>query len=139
MTQEPVQKKIERLREELRRHDRLYYELGRPEISDAKYDTLFQELRELEKNHPELITDDSPTQRVAGTPLDYLPKFTHRVPLLSLESLFTAEEATAFATRVAKDLGEEEPAMVAELKFDGLSVEVVYRDGLNGLLRAATE
>lgn len=136
MTKKSIQKKIEELRAEIRRHDRLYYVEGKPKISDEKYDRLFVELRELEVGHPEFRTGDSPTERIGGAPVDFLPKFTHRIPLLSLESLFTPEEAKAFATRVAKDLGEVEPALVAELKFDGLSVEVVYRNG--HLERAAT-
>lgn len=124
------QKKIEALRDEITHHDTLYYVLGKPTISDAEYDKLFSELKKLEEAHPELITSNSPTQRVGGAPLDFLPKFTHRVPLLSLESLFTTEEAAAFDKRIRKDSGKEDFQYVVEPKFDGLSIEVVYRDGV---------
>ncbi|MDO8519996.1 MAG: NAD-dependent DNA ligase LigA [Deltaproteobacteria bacterium] len=125
-----VQKKIEALRDEIIRHDTLYYVLGKPTISDAQYDKLFRELKELEESHPELVTPDSPTQRVGGAPLDFLPQFTHRVPLLSLESLFTSEDIETFDKRVRKDTGKSEIAWIVEPKFDGLSIEVVYQDGL---------
>ena len=92
---EVLEKKIEVLKEKIREHDRLYYVLDKPKISDATYDKLFLELKNLEENHPELITNDSPTQRVGGAPLLHLPKYRHEVPLLSLDSLFLKEDIQA--------------------------------------------
>lgn len=140
-----IQNKIKYLREEIRHHDHLYYVLGKPEISDAQYDKLFRELVTLEKENPDLVTPDSPTQRVGGAPLDFLPKFKHKVPLLSLESIFLPKEVETFHKRIISSLpsplggegshagggtGEGGVTYVVEPKFDGLSVEVIYRDGV---------
>jgi len=132
-----VSRRIEELRKEIRRHDDLYYVKDRPEISDEAYDRLFRELSELEAAHPDLVTADSPTQRVGAAPLDELAKVRHERPMLSLDSVLDREEVLAFDKRMhrelSKELGHELQAgaiqYVAEPKFDGLSVELVYEDG----------
>jgi DNA ligase (NAD+) len=125
----PPRERIEHLRDEIRRHDYLYYVLDRPEISDAEYDALFEELVRLEAAHPELVTDDSPTQRVGGAPVAAFPTVRHRAPMLSLESVGTAEEVVRFDERVRRALGGSRIDYVVEPKFDGISIEVIYEDG----------
>lgn len=121
--------RIESLRNEIRRHDYLYYVKDRPVISDTEYDRLFRELQELEATHPELITPDSPTQRVGGQPQAEIQKVPHERPMLSLDSIAAAEEVYAFDRRVKRELGLERVEYTAEPKFDGLSIELVYREG----------
>jgi DNA ligase (NAD+) len=122
---------IEKLRAEIRRHDHLYYVLDRPEITDAEYDRLFRRLEELEKAHPELITPDSPTQRVGGKPLEKFGQIEHAVPMLSLSNVFDEGEFREFDRRVRRGLGtEEEISYAVEPKLDGVAMELVYRDGL---------
>ena len=123
------------LRETIGRHARLYYVEDRPEITDAEYDALMRELLALEEAHPELVTPDSPTQRVGGTPVSSLPSVKHEIPLLSLENAYSPDELKAWADRVVDRLGRT-PEFVCELKIDGLSVSLVYEDGR--LVRAAT-
>ena len=123
------------LREEISKHARLYYVEDRPEITDAEYDALMRELLALEEAHPDLVTPDSPTQRVGGTPVSSLPSVRHEIPLLSLENAYAPEELKAWADRVADRLGRT-PEFVCELKIDGLSVSLVYEEGR--LVRAAT-
>jgi DNA ligase (NAD+) len=123
------------LRETIGRHARLYYVEDRPEITDAEYDALMRELLALEEAHPELVTPDSPTQRVGGTPVSSLPSVRHEIPLLSLENAYSPDELKAWADRVVDRLGRT-PDFVCELKIDGLSVSLVYEDGR--LARAAT-
>ncbi len=125
-----AKKRIEELHQLIGRHDALYYVQGKPEISDVNYDALFNELKALEEQFPELTTPDSPTQRVGGAPVDFLPEFKHRVPLLSLESLFKPEEVENFDKRIRKETKPDQVSYVVDPKFDGLSVEIVYRDGL---------
>ncbi|MBO8158757.1 NAD-dependent DNA ligase LigA [Thermosyntropha sp.] len=125
---------IEKLREEIRRHDHHYYVLDNPLISDAEYDRLMKELKELEEKHPELITPDSPTQRVGGKPLEKFGTYQHRVPLLSLDNVFSLEELREFDRRIKKEAPN--PSYVAELKIDGLSIALIYEDGI--LKTAAT-
>lgn len=129
MTRDDIQARIEALRNEIRRHDYLYYVKDRPEISDTEYDRLFRELCELEAAHPELITPDSPTQRVGAPPLDELKKVAHERPMLSLDSVVDREEVLAFDKRMQKELGHTSIEYVAEPKYDGLSVELVYEHG----------
>jgi DNA ligase (NAD+) len=127
------------LREQLAHHNRLYYELDRPEISDGDYDTLIAELRVLEREHPELITPDSPTQRVGGAPSGKFAKVRHAVPMLSLANAFTREDVTGFLDRVRRflKLDAAEPIeLTAEPKIDGLSLSLRYERGV--LVRAAT-
>jgi len=126
-----AQERIARLRSEIRHHDYLYYVRDQPKISDAAYDKLYHELVALEEKFPDLVSEDSPTQRVAGQPLTSLPTIEHAAPMLSLDS--NQDEATLrrFDERLRKGLGPEITVEYAvEPKLDGLSVELVYRDGL---------
>ena len=136
MTRRDAQARIDALRTEIRRHDHLYYVKDRPEISDAAYDKLFRELSELEAAHPDLITPDSPTQRVGAPPLDELKKVPHERPMLSLDSLLDLEDVRSFDKRMQKELGEPRVGYAAEPKYDGLSVELVYEQGV--FVRGAT-
>jgi DNA ligase (NAD+) len=121
--------RIEALRAEIRRHDRLYYALARPEISDQEYDRLYAELRELEAAHPDLVTPDSPTQRVGGMPSEEFPTFTHRVPMLSLDNTYSEDELREFEARIFRLVGERPLDYMAELKIDGLSMALHYEGG----------
>jgi len=130
LTREEARRRIERLRRDIRRHDHLYYVLDRPAISDAEYDRLFAELERLEKAFPDLVTPDSPTRRVAGEPLPAFPEVRHLAPMLSLESVRGPEEVRAFCERARQALGGRPPVFVGEPKFDGLSIECVYEEGM---------
>ncbi|MEY3160253.1 MAG: ligase [Planctomycetota bacterium] len=141
-----AKQRIEELREEIRRHDHLYYNLGKPSISDASYDQLFVELRKLEAEHPDLVTPDSPTQRV-GAPL---PKgasfgtFRHLAPMISIESIMTAGDVVEFDKRVRKQLELAEDAKLEwaiEPKLDGVSASLLYEHGVlvRGLSRGDGE
>jgi len=121
--------RAEELREQIRHHDRLYHVENHPEISDTAYDLLFKELKEIEAAHPELVTPNSPTQRVGATPVAAFDQHAHRVPMLSLDNAFGLEELRAFHERVLRGLGNEEVFYEAELKFDGLSMSLTYRNG----------
>ncbi len=123
-----VQSAVERLRRQIRRHDYLYYVLDRPAISDAQYDRLFAQLQRLEAAHPNLVTPDSPTQRVGGQPLPTFPSVRHVAPMLSLESVTDADEVRRFVDRLTAS--DQRWTFVLEPKFDGVSVEVVYLDGV---------
>jgi DNA ligase (NAD+) len=134
---EPVPKrdaarKIEKLREDLRRHEHLYYVLDKPEISDAEYDALVNELKRLESEHPELITADSPTQRVGGKPAEGFKKAQHSRPMLSLDNAYNAEELADWDRRVHELAGTLPVEYTAELKLDGLSVALTYQPGPDG-------
>jgi DNA ligase (NAD+) len=131
-----VQERIDELRAEIRRHDRAYYVEDRPVISDAEYDRLFRELQELEREHPNLVTPDSPTRRVAGAPLDKFETVEHDAPMLSLDSSQEEAALRRFDERLRRFLGDESIAYVVEPKLDGLSIELIYEDG--AFLRAAT-
>ncbi|MCJ7673615.1 MAG: NAD-dependent DNA ligase LigA [Sedimentisphaerales bacterium] len=131
-----VKKRIERLRNEIRRHDYLYYVLNQPQISDRQYDKLFAELKALEQANPELVTPDSPTQRVSGRPLEGFAAVRHAIPMLSMDNTYSADELRAFDERIRKQLGGEDYDYVVELKFDGLAVSLRYEDGR--LVTAAT-
>ncbi|HBT18023.1 MAG TPA: DNA ligase (NAD(+)) LigA, partial [Firmicutes bacterium] len=133
---EDVKKKIEELRLEINRHNCLYYVLDRPEITDAKYDQLMAELIALEEKYPELISEDSPTQRVGGVPAEAFRTVEHRIPLLSLNNAFSEQELRDFEQRIKRLTGEEKPEYVAELKIDGLTVALTYQDGV--LVQGAT-
>ena len=124
---------------EIRDHDLRYYVLDAPVISDREYDRLFGELRALEAGHPELVTADSPTQRVGGAPLAAFDEVVHRVPMLSLDNAFSDEDVTDFVRGIRRFLGlaDDAPlALTAEPKIDGLSLSIRYEDGR--LVRAAT-
>ncbi|MFA7270659.1 MAG: NAD-dependent DNA ligase LigA [Sterolibacterium sp.] len=122
--------RAEALRSEIERHSHAYYVLDRPTVPDAEYDRLFRELQQLESEHPELCTPDSPTQRVGGTPLAEFGQVTHGVPMLSLNNAFAEEEAAAFDRRCREALGTEEVEYAVEPKFDGLAITLIYADGL---------
>lgn len=120
-----------RLREELERANRAYYELDAPEISDEEYDRLFRELRDLEEAHPGLRTPDSPTLRVGGAPATHLPKARHAVPMLSLDNAFTGDELRAWHERMVKADARAATAPIAvEIKIDGAALSLAYRDGV---------
>jgi len=129
--------RIEQLRTEIRRHEELYYVHASPEISDAEFDALMRELQELEAEHPELMTPDSPTQRVGGRPVEGFATVEHLVPMRSLDNAYNEQELRAFDERVRRGLDTAGPvAYVAELKIDGLSIALTYEDGR--LVRGAT-
>jgi len=127
---------IANLREQIRWHDCLYYDQARAEISDLEYDRLQASLCALEAAHPELVTPDSPTQRVGGEPVAELISVTHRLPMLSIENTYSVDELRQFAARVAKLLPGEEIAWAVELKIDGVAVSLRYENG--ELVQAAT-
>lgn len=127
--------KAEELRKEIRRHDYLYYVENEPEISDEKYDELFDSLKRLEEHFPEIATPDSPTQRVGAEPVDEFPIVEHEAPMLSLDATREEEEVRRFAERLEKAAGDGVGFLVEE-KFDGASVEIVYEEGR--LARAVT-
>jgi DNA ligase (NAD+) len=119
------------LTEEIRRHDRLYYDLDRPEIADPEYDALLRELRDLEAAHPELLAPDSPTQRVRDAAVTGLQQAEHNVPMLSLENTYDDAEVREWAASIAKFLGVEPGELVfaCEPKLDGVALEVIYERG----------
>lgn len=131
-----VKKEIESLRLRIREHNYKYYVLGEPVISDYEYDQLMKKLIGLEKQHPELITPDSPTQRIGGEPTKVFPTVTHDVPMLSLGNTYTQDELYEFEKRLQNFLPDESFEYVTELKFDGIAVSIVYRNGV--LERGAT-
>ena len=135
--------RVRTLREELALHNEAYYVNDAPQISDAQYDVLFNELLSIEENHPELITPDSPTQRVGGAPLDGFHKVQHAMPMLSLANAFSKEDIDAFDERMrnelrAKNLITENESIqyAVEVKFDGLAISLRYEHGV--LVQAAT-
>ena len=132
MAETGAQKKIEKLREELRRHEHLYYVLDAPEISDAEYDALMNELKKLEAAHPDLVTPDSPTQRVGGKPAEGFKKAQHSRPMLSLDNAYSAEELADWDRRVHELAGSLPVEYTAELKLDGLSVALSYEPSNGG-------
>ena len=130
--------RIRELREAIRHHEERYYIHNDPEISDEEFDRLLHELEKLEAEHPDLVTADSPTQRVAGRPVEGFPTVDHLVPMLSLDNSYNRDELVAFDERVRKGagLGTEPVQYVAELKIDGLSLALTFENGL--LVRGAT-
>jgi DNA ligase (NAD+) len=132
---QPADRMLE-LRALIREHEERYYIHNDPQISDAEFDALLHELERLEAEHPDLITRDSPTQRVGGRPVEGFETVEHLVPMLSLDNAYNEEELRAFDERVRKGAGVGEVAYVAELKIDGLSIALTYADGR--LLRGAT-
>src|SRR5215831_3478100 len=120
---------IEQLREELRRHEHLYYVLDQPEITDAEYDALMRRLQDLEAQHPGLITPDSPTQRVGGKPREGFVKAAHSAAMLSLDNALNEGELRDFDRRVRDLLRGAGYRYVAELKLDGLSMAAHYSNG----------
>ena len=124
-----ARERIEQLRDELRRHEHLYYVRSAPEIGDEEYDRLERELKDLEDRYPDLVTPDSPTQRVGERPSEEFPAFTHRVPMLSLDNTYSEEELREFQARILRMVGARDMEYVAELKVDGLSMALHYDQG----------
>ncbi len=137
LSDDEARRAVEKLRERIRRYAHLYYVEARPEISDDEYDRLYRRLEELEEAHPDLVTPDSPTQRVGAEPQDRFETMAHTAPMLSLDSTKEADEVRRFDERVRKALGEgATPTYVLEPKLDGASMELVYEEGT--LVRAVT-
>ncbi len=140
LTLEEARRQVEPLRDEIRRHDYLYYVEGEPAISDEAYDTLFRRLKAMEEAYPELLTPDSPTQRVGAEPRTDLPTIEHTAPMLSLDSTKEPADVERFVDRVRRGLGVEPenpgPTWILEPKLDGVSIELVYEEGV--LTRAVT-
>lgn len=131
-----VETDIQKLREEIREHDRKYYVEANPELTDLEYDKLLDRLKDLEQKNPELITPDSPTQRIGDAPVPHLEQYEHRIPMLSIDNTYSLEELKKYGERIAKLLPEEKIAWVVELKIDGVAVSMLYEDGV--LTRALT-
>jgi DNA ligase (NAD+) len=129
---EQAAKRIDELREELRHHEYQYYVLDSPEVSDAEYDVRMRELRMLEARHPELVTPDSPSQRVGGKPKEGFSKVEHSRPMLSLDNVNNEQELSEWERRVRAMLGNAEPSYVSELKMDGVSLALQYDPGPGG-------
>jgi len=124
-----IGRELEDLREEIRRHEHLYYVLDAPEISDAEFDRLMQELKKLEAAHPELVTPDSPTQRVGGKPREGFVKVQHSRLMLSLDNAFNEQELRNWERRVRELAGTDKIEYVCEFKMDGMSLALGYRGG----------
>ena len=134
---ESIEQQLTELRTTLRHHEYLYHVMDAPEIPDAEYDRLLRELRELEAQHPDLITPDSPTQRVGAAPLTAFSQIRHEVPMLSLDNVFDEESFLAFNKRVQDRLkSTDHLTYCCELKLDGLAVSILYENGV--LVQAAT-
>jgi len=122
-------KRIAQLRNEIKEHDRRYYEEAAPTISDREYDRLYKELVDLEAKFPDLVTPDSPTQRVSGRPLQAFAQIQHRVPMLSLDNTYSEDEVANFYKRITRLLPDEKVPVVIEPKVDGVAVSVMYENG----------
>ncbi len=130
MSRDEVRQEIERLREEIEYHNYLYYVKDQPQISDATYDKLFRRLQELEKTFPEFQSPASPTQRVGGKPAERLKKLRHAAPMLSLNAVLEEKEVSNFVDFIHRNAGRLLVTFILEPKFDGVSIEVVYREGV---------
>jgi DNA ligase (NAD+) len=126
---EKARARADELRRAIEEHNHRYYVLDAPSIPDAEYDRLFRELMELERAHPQLVTPESPTQRVGGAPLEEFPQVVHRTPMLSLNNAFSGEDVAGFDRRAREALGKEEITYAAEPKFDGLAISLRYERG----------
>lgn len=136
MTLAEARSRVTELKAVIRRNDRLYYVEAQPEISDFEYDQLFLELKGIEEQFPDLADDDSPTRRVGGAPLEGLAPFRHQVPMLSLDNTYSIDELRAWYERVCRQLGQPPHGLSVELKIDGVSLSMHYREGR--LVSAAT-
>src|SRR5213594_742167 len=134
MEEKEAAKRIQQLREEIRKHDRLYYEEAAPIISDREYDRLYKELVDVETQFPDLVTPDSPTQRVGGKPLQAFEQVSHLIPMLSLDNTYSEAEVKNFYARMQRLLPDEKIPVVIEPKVDGVAVSLIYE---NGKLRQA--
>src|SRR5438105_13570737 len=126
---EKARARAAQLRREIEEHNRRYYEEAAPTISDQEYDALYRELVEIETAHPELLTPDSPTQRVGGKPLEHFAQVTHRTPMLSLDNTYAEEEVVTWFQRVQKLLPNEKIPVVIEPKVDGVAVSLLFENG----------
>ena len=124
-----VRKEVEQLRDEIRQHDHRYYVDSAPIISDLEYDRLLEKLKQFEQQHPELITPDSPTQRIGDQPVSDLNQVDHRLPMLSIDNTYSVEDLRKYGQRITKLLDGEEPEWVVELKIDGVAVSLAYEQG----------
>ncbi len=120
---------VDHLRKEIERHNRLYYVEARPEIPDREFDRLLRRLQELEREHPELDTPDSPTHKVGGEPIEGFQTVVHRVPMLSIENAYSEEEIREFDGRVRKLLGTDTVEYTSEYKIDGVAMALIYEQG----------
>jgi len=136
MAKKPLASAVEKLRDEIRVHDRLYYVEASPQITDLQYDKLMSELKRLEAELGEPIPADSPTQRIGDEPVPHLESFAHRMPMLSIDNTYSIEELQQFGARTAKQLKDEAIEWVVELKIDGVAASLIYENGL--LTRALT-
>ena len=127
---EATKKQINYLKSVIQEHDHNYYVLDEPQISDHEYDQLLRELKDIEDSHPELITSDSPTQRVGGSPISEFNQIQHTKPMLSLGNAFGIDELEAFNKRINDTLDTNDVEFNAELKFDGLAVTILYDNGV---------
>ena len=131
-----IQDEIEELRSQIRYHDKRYYVDAQPEITDLEYDRLLEKLKKLESTFPELVTPDSPTQRIGDAPVDHLEQVEHRVPMLSIDNTYSIEELRKYGNRTEASLDGTKCSWVVELKIDGVAVSIVYEKGQ--LIRALT-
>ena len=131
-----IKQRLDSLREEINTHNYSYYVLDNPEVPDSEYDRLLRELGNIEEQHPELVTSDSPTQRVGATPLDSFSEVKHEVPMLSLGNAFSDQDISDFDKRIREGVEKDSIEYAAEPKLDGLAISLLYKDGL--LERAAT-
>src|SRR6202167_3203543 len=129
-TGKELREKVAKLREQIREHEHRYYVLDRPSISDAEFDRKMIELKRLEAAHPDLVTPDSPTQRVGGAPRKGFATHRHDPPMRSLDNAFSYEELDAFDRRVRELAGREDVEYIAEHKYDGLSISLLYEGGV---------
>src|SRR5213592_5096285 len=129
MNRTEAEKNIAQLRDEIRKHDGLYYQDAAPIISDREYDRLYKELVDLEAKFSDLLTPDSPSQHVGGKPLQAFAQIQHRVPMLSLDNTYSEEEVVNFYKRITRLLPEEKIPVVIEPKVDGVPVSVMYENG----------
>src|SRR5512142_3033645 len=123
-----VKSEIEKLRKDLERHNRLYY-AGTPEISDYEFDQRLRKLQELEAKHPEFADPNSPTARVGGEPVEGFATVVHDPPMLSIENAYSLDELREWDERVRKGLGKDDVEYEAELKIDGVSIDLLYEEG----------
>src|SRR6266436_1244961 len=124
-----IAQRAEELRRLIDHHNNLYYVDAKPEISDREFDKLLDELKQIENDHPQLVTSDSPTQRVGGQPIDGFTTVVHRQPMLSIDNTYSSDELREFDKRVRKGLGGEAVTYVVELKIDGVAISLTYENG----------
>jgi DNA ligase (NAD+) len=130
MDKKEAKQRIEKLKKEISHYSYLYHVLDRPEISDAVFDSLKHELYKLEQQYPELITSDSPTQRVGGKPLAKFEKTRHKSPMLSIEDVFSEQELYEWEERIQKLVASQKLDYFAEMKIDGFGIALIYKNGV---------